>query len=119
MVVETNHEIGNNDKEHFKNELTACITNKMIHELVAYIWFYLNFTEPLKIKQEHIDLIKTPSYKNNDRKENIEPPIITFKRSILIALIIGRMIIAIILIIIIIIIMIIIIIIIMIIIIII
>ena len=61
MVVETNHEIGNKDKEHFKNELTACIMNKMTHELVAYIWFYLNFTEPLKIKQEHIDLIKTPS----------------------------------------------------------
>ena len=61
MVVETNQETDNKNKKHFKNELTSCIMNKMTHELVAYIWFYLNFTEPQKIKQEHIDLIRTRS----------------------------------------------------------
>ena len=66
-VVEMNHKLNNKDKEHFKKEITACITSKMTREVVAPIWFYLNSIKSLKIKQEHIDLIKTRSWKNNDR----------------------------------------------------
>lgn len=54
-----NHKLNNKDKEQFKKEITACITNKMTREVVAHIWFYLNSIKSLKIKQEHIDLIKT------------------------------------------------------------
>lgn len=61
MIVESNQEIDNKDKEHFKKELTACISSKMTQEGPAYIWFYINSTEPLEIKRQHIDLIKTLS----------------------------------------------------------
>ena len=61
-----NHKLNNKDKEQFKKEVTACITNKVTREVVAHIWFYLNSIKSLKIKQEHIDLIKTRSSKNND-----------------------------------------------------
>lgn len=54
-----NHKLNNKDKEQLKKEITACITNKMTREVVAHIWFYLNSIKSLKIKQEHIDLIKT------------------------------------------------------------